>query len=87
MREVLEAAGKRVGKRKECLDASVVGALVKLWGWSEEGGSIPEWKDGGGRCGHTGEADRGGKDWFLGGGRCGMECLSAAGSSYYEQPG
>ena len=46
MREVLEAAGKRVGKRKECLDASVVGALVKLWGWSEEGGSIPEWKVG-----------------------------------------
>ena len=42
----LEAAGKRVGKRKECLDASVVGALVKLWGWSEEGGSIPEWKVG-----------------------------------------
>ena len=46
MREVLETAGKRVGNRKECLDASVVGALVKLWGWSEEGGSIPEWKVG-----------------------------------------
>jgi hypothetical protein len=46
MREVLETAGKRVGNRKECLDASVVGALVRLWGWSEEGGSIPEWKVG-----------------------------------------
>jgi hypothetical protein len=46
MRKVLEAAGKRVGRRKGCLDASVVTALVKLWGWSEEGGSIPEWKVG-----------------------------------------
>jgi hypothetical protein len=46
MRKVLEAAGERVGRKKGCLDASVVTALVKLWGWSEEGGSIPEWKVG-----------------------------------------
>jgi hypothetical protein len=31
MRKALEAAGKRVGRRKGCLDASVVTALVELW--------------------------------------------------------
>jgi hypothetical protein len=80
MKEVLEAAGKRVGRRKGCLDASVVAALVKLWGWSEEGESIPEWEVGesgppgfaDGMAGVDAEikgvliADRGGKYRLLG---------------------